>query len=37
MGKPTSLLVKNLSKPKRYGDGLYLDVAPSGAESWVQR
>ena len=39
MGKLTSLAAKALSKPGRHGDGegLYLNVAPSGSKSWVQR
>ena len=39
MGKLTALAAKNLSKPGRHGDGdgLYLNVAPSGSKSWVQR
>ena len=39
MGKLTALSVKTLSKPGRHGDdnGLYLNVAPSGSKSWVQR
>ena len=34
-------MVRSLSKPGRYGDGpgstLYLNVAPGGSKSWVQR
>ena len=39
MGKLTALGAKALSKPGRHGDGdsLYLNVAPSGSKSWVQR
>ena len=39
MGKLTALAAKNLSRPGRHGDGggLYLNVAPSGSKSWVQR
>ena len=39
MGKLTALKVKSLSEPGRHGDGdgLYLNVAPSGSKSWVQR
>ncbi len=39
MGKLTAISAKNLSKPGRHGDGdgLYLNVAPSGSKSWVQR
>ena len=39
MGKLTALAAKVLSKPGRHGDGegLYLNIAPSGSKSWVQR
>ena len=39
MGKLNALSVKTISKPGRHGDGdgLYLNVAPSGTKSWVQR
>ena len=39
MGKLTELTVKDLSRPGRHGDGdgLYLNIAPSGSRSWVQR
>ena len=39
MGKLTALAAKALSKPGRHGDGdgLYLNVAPSGSKSWIQR
>ena len=39
MGRLTAISAKNLSKPGRHGDGdgLYLNVAPSGSKSWVQR
>ena len=39
MGNLTALTARALSKPGRYGDGdgLYLNVAPSGSKSWVQR
>ena len=39
MGKLTALAARALSKPGRRGDGdgLYLNVAPSGSKSWVQR
>ena len=39
MGKLTALAARALSKPGRHGDGdgLYLNVAPSGSKSWVQR
>ena len=39
MGKLTELTVKALTKPGRHGDGdgLYLNIAPSGSRSWVQR
>ena len=39
MGKLTALSAKTLSKPGRHGDGdgLYLNIAPSGSKSWVQR
>ena len=39
MGKITALSAKVLSKPGRHGDGegLYLNIAPSGSKSWVQR
>ena len=39
MGKLTALAAKALDKPGRHGDGngLYLNVAPSGRKSWVQR
>lgn len=35
----TAVMVKALTAPGRYGDGdgLYLDVAPGGARSWVVR
>ena len=39
MGKLTVLSAKALSTPGRHGDGdgLYLNIAPSGTKSWVQR
>ena len=39
MGSLTAFKANALSKPGRYGDGdgLYLNVAPSGSKSWVQR
>ena len=41
MGRLTAAMVRSLSKPGRYGDGpgstLYLNVAPGGSKSWVQR
>ena len=35
----TAVKVKNLRQPGRYGDGqgLYLNIAPGGSKSWVQR
>ncbi len=35
----TAIKVKNLKLPGRYGDGnaLYLNIAPGGSKSWVQR
>ena len=39
MARLTAIEVKNLKIPGRYGDGnsLYLNVAPGGSKSWVQR
>ena len=39
MGKLTATKVRSLTTPGRYGDGgtLYLNVAPGGSKSWVQR
>ena len=39
MARLTAVKVKNLRQPGRYGDGqgLYLNVAPGGSKSWVQR
>ena len=39
MARLTAARVKTLSEPGRYGDGdgLYLNVAPGGSKSWVQR
>ena len=41
MSRLTVAMVRSLSKPGRYGDGpsstLYLNVAPGGSKSWVQR
>ena len=39
MDKLNALSAKTLSKPGRHraGDGLYLNVSPSGSKSWVQR
>ena len=39
MSKLTVAKVKAIANPGRYGDGagLYLNVAPSGSKSWVQR
>ena len=39
MARLTAIEVKNLKIPGRYGDGnsLYLNVAPDGSKSWVQR
>ena len=39
MGKLTALAARALSKPGRHGDGdgICLNVAPSGSKSWVQR
>ena len=39
MGKLTVLSAKALHAPVRHGDGdgLYLNIAPSGTKSWVQR
>ena len=39
MANLTALKANALSKPGRYGDGngLYLNIAPSGGKSWVQR
>ena len=39
MTRLTAVKVKNLKLPGRYGDGdgLYLNVAPGGSKSWIQR
>ena len=39
MGKLTAAIVKALAAPGRYGDGgtLFLNIAPGGSKSWVQR
>lgn len=39
MGKLYVKTIDSISKPGRYGDGdgLYLNIAPSGTKSWVQR
>ncbi len=39
MGKLTALAARALTKPGRHGDGdgLYLNVTPSGSKSWIQR
>ncbi len=39
MGRLTVAMVRALSKPGRYGDGetLFLNIAPGGSKSWVQR
>ena len=41
MGRLTVAMVRSLSKSGRYGDGpsstLYLNIAPGGSKSWVQR
>ena len=39
MAKLTALQIKSLNEPGRHGDGdgLYLNVSPSGSKSWVQR
>ena len=37
MGNLTALSAKTLSRPGRHGDGLYLYISRSGANSWVQR
>ena len=39
MGSMTAVQVRALSVPGRYGDGdgLYLDIAPGGARSWILR
>ena len=39
MGRLTARMVRGLSEPGRYGDGgtLFLNVAPGGSKSWVQR
>ena len=39
MGRLTVAKMRSLSKPGRYGDGgtLFLNVAPGGSKSWVQR
>ena len=39
MGRLTALAARALNRPGRHGDGdgLYLNIAPSGSKSWVQR
>ena len=39
MGKLNAAMVRGLAKPGRYGDGgtLFLNVAPGGSKSWIQR
>ena len=39
MSKLTVAKVKSLSEPGRYGDGgtLFLNIAPGGSKSWIQR
>ena len=39
MARLTAIKVKNLKPPGRYGDGdgLYLNIAPGGSKSWMQR
>ncbi len=39
MGKLTAAIVKALAAPGRYGDGgtLFLNIAPGGSKSWIQR
>ena len=39
MGKLNAAMVRGLTKPGRYGDGgtLFLNIAPGGSKSWIQR
>ena len=39
MGRLTAKVVRGLSEPGRYGDGdtLFLNIAPGGSKSWIQR
>ncbi len=39
MGKLTAVAVRALTVPGRYGDGdgLYVDIAPGGARTWIVR
>ncbi len=39
MGRLNAAMVRGLTKPGRYGDGgtLFLNVAPGGSKSWIQR
>jgi hypothetical protein len=39
MTRLTAVKVKNLKLPGRHGDGggLYLNIAPGGSKSWIQR
>ncbi len=39
MAKPSSVRVKALREPGRYGDGdgLYLTIRPGGSKSWILR
>ncbi len=39
MGKLTATIVRGLTEPGRYGDGgtLFLNIAPGGSKSWIQR
>ena len=39
MGRLNAAMVRGLTKPGRYGDGgtLFLNIAPGGSKSWIQR
>ena len=39
MGRLNAAMVRGLAKPGRYGDGgtLFLNIAPGGSKSWIQR
>ena len=39
MGQLNAAVVRGLTKPGRYGDGgtLFLNIAPGGSKSWIQR
>jgi integrase len=39
MGKLNAAMVRGLTKPGRHGDGgtLFLNIAPGGSKSWIQR